>query len=73
MKARDTFARALRKYGGVFAFLFFLLGPSAAAGTEEITLPAEAAGLPLSMDVNVQGYTGKREGVSGSARIRIEF
>jgi outer membrane autotransporter protein len=29
--------------------------------------------LPLSFDIGVQGYTGKREGVTGSLQIRLEF
>ncbi len=29
--------------------------------------------LPLTVDLGVQGYTGKREGVTGSMRIRFEF
>jgi outer membrane autotransporter protein len=29
--------------------------------------------LPLSFDLGVQGYTGKREGVTGSLQIRYEF
>jgi autotransporter-associated beta strand protein len=32
-----------------------------------------SATLPLSFDLGVQGYTGKREGVTGSLRIRLEF
>jgi hypothetical protein len=29
--------------------------------------------LPLSFDLGVQGYTGKREGVTGSLQIKLEF
>ena len=29
--------------------------------------------LPLSFDLGVQGYTGKREGVTGSLQARWEF
>ena len=29
--------------------------------------------LPLSFDLGVQGYVGKREGVTGSLQIRFEF
>ena len=29
--------------------------------------------LPLSLDLGVQGYTGKREGVTGSLQFRLEF
>ena len=29
--------------------------------------------LPLSFDLGVQGYVGKREGVTGSLQIRYEF
>jgi outer membrane autotransporter protein len=29
--------------------------------------------LPLSFDLGVQGYTGKREGVTGSLQMRLEF
>jgi len=29
--------------------------------------------LPLSIDLGVQGYTGKREGVTGSLQLRFEF
>jgi hypothetical protein len=29
--------------------------------------------LPLSFDLGVQGYVGKREGVTGSLQLRFEF
>jgi outer membrane autotransporter protein len=29
--------------------------------------------LPLSFDVGVQGYTGKRDGVTGSVQVKIQF
>ena len=29
--------------------------------------------LPLSFDLGVQGYTGKREGVTGSLQVKWEF
>jgi outer membrane autotransporter protein len=29
--------------------------------------------LPLSLDIGVQGYTGKREGVTGSLQVKWEF
>jgi hypothetical protein len=29
--------------------------------------------LPLSFDLGVQGYTGKREGMTGSLQINFEF
>ncbi len=29
--------------------------------------------LPLSLDLGVQGYAGKREGVTGSLRVGFEF
>ena len=29
--------------------------------------------LPLSFDLGVSGYTGKREGVTGSLQIKFEF
>ena len=29
--------------------------------------------LPLSFDLGVQGYAGKREGVTGSLQMRLEF
>ena len=29
--------------------------------------------LPLSLDLGVQGYVGKREGVTGSLQIRYAF
>jgi hypothetical protein len=29
--------------------------------------------LPLSFDFGVQGYIGKREGVTGSLQVRFEF
>jgi hypothetical protein len=29
--------------------------------------------LPLSFDLGVQGYTGKREGVTGSLQFKFEF
>jgi len=29
--------------------------------------------LPLSFDLGVQGYVGKREGVTGSLQVRWEF
>ena len=31
------------------------------------------AALPLSIDVGVQGYVGKREGVTGSMQAKFEF
>jgi outer membrane autotransporter protein len=32
-----------------------------------------AAGGPFSFDLGVQGYTGKREGVTGSLQVKLEF
>jgi outer membrane autotransporter protein len=32
-----------------------------------------SAGLPLSLDLGLQGYAGKREGVSGSLLVKLEF
>jgi autotransporter-associated beta strand protein len=32
-----------------------------------------SAAVPLSFDLGVQGYTGKREGVTGSLQVRLEF
>jgi hypothetical protein len=29
--------------------------------------------LPLSFDLGVQGYAGKREGVAGSLQVKFEF
>jgi hypothetical protein len=29
--------------------------------------------LPLTIDLGVQGYTGTREGVTGSLRLKYEF
>ena len=29
--------------------------------------------LPLSFDLGIQGYVGKREGVTGSLQVRWEF
>jgi outer membrane autotransporter protein len=29
--------------------------------------------LPLSFDLGVQGYAGKREGVTGSLQVKLEF
>jgi hypothetical protein len=29
--------------------------------------------LPLSFDLGVQGYTGKREGITGSLQLRYNF
>jgi hypothetical protein len=29
--------------------------------------------LPLSFDLSVQGYVGKRDGVTGSLQVRFEF
>jgi hypothetical protein len=29
--------------------------------------------LPLSFDVGVQGYVGKREGATGSLQVRFDF
>jgi hypothetical protein len=29
--------------------------------------------LPLSFDLGLQGYTGKREGLTGSLQIKLEF
>jgi hypothetical protein len=30
-------------------------------------------GVPFSFDLGVQGYVGKREGVTGSLQLKIEF
>jgi outer membrane autotransporter protein len=32
-----------------------------------------SSSLPLSFDLGVQGYTGRREGVTGSLQVRFEF
>ncbi|MDR2696686.1 MAG: autotransporter outer membrane beta-barrel domain-containing protein [Deltaproteobacteria bacterium] len=32
-----------------------------------------AKGLPLSFDLGVQGYVGKREGITGSLQVKFEF
>jgi hypothetical protein len=32
-----------------------------------------SASLPLAFELGVQGYVGKREGVTGSLRLRIDF
>ena len=29
--------------------------------------------LPLSIDLGIQGYVGKREGVTGSLQVKLEF
>ncbi|MDR1297585.1 MAG: hypothetical protein LBO05_09485, partial [Deltaproteobacteria bacterium] len=34
---------------------------------------APSPGGPLSVEIGVQGYAGKRRGVTGSAAIKIEF
>lgn len=41
-------------------------------GETGLILPPSDA-LPLSFDLGVQGYTGKREGVSGSLQMKLEF
>jgi autotransporter-associated beta strand protein len=41
-------------------------------GTLGLTLKP-SPGLPLSFDLGIQGYVGKREGVTGSLRARWEF
>ena len=44
------------------------------AGIGEIGLSLKPSqSLPLSFDLGVQGYVGKREGVTGSLQIRYEF
>ncbi|MDR1487315.1 MAG: hypothetical protein LBT62_04910, partial [Deltaproteobacteria bacterium] len=32
-----------------------------------------SATLPISFDLGVQGYVGKREGVTGSLQVKLEF
>jgi hypothetical protein len=41
-------------------------------GELDLTLTPSAS-LPLYFDLGVQGYVGKREGVSGSLQARFEF
>ena len=44
------------------------------AGVGELGLTlAPAKGRPLSLDVGIQGYVGRREGVTGTLRLKIEF
>jgi autotransporter-associated beta strand protein len=57
---------------------FSLPRPSLRGGTGVgelgVTLKPAAASRPdLSLDIGVQGYTGKREGLTGSLRIKLEF
>ena len=43
-------------------------------GMGELGLSLEpSSSLPLFFDLGVQGYTGKREGVTGSLQIKFEF
>jgi outer membrane autotransporter protein len=43
-------------------------------GIGEIGLSLKpSSSLPLSIDLGVQGYTGKREGVTGSLQVKVEF
>ena len=45
-----------------------------ATGVGEIGLAvAPSKDLPLSIDLGVQGYVGKREGVTGRLQVRLEF
>jgi outer membrane autotransporter protein len=45
---------------------------STGVGEFGVTLKPSKA-LPLSFDLGVQGYVGRREGVTGSAYARFEF
>ena len=38
-----------------------------------LTFRPSQSTMPLSFDLGVQGYTGKREGVTGSLQIRWDF
>jgi hypothetical protein len=42
---------------------------------DSVTLPTNkpSAAIPLSFDLGVQGYVGKREGVTGSLQAKFEF
>lgn len=42
-------------------------------GIGELGLAVRPGALPVSFDLGVQGYAGKREGVTGSLQFRVEF
>jgi hypothetical protein len=50
---------------------FFLRIPVYACGHGLPLNPSQS--LPLSFDLGVQGYTGKRQGVAGSLQVKWEF
>jgi hypothetical protein len=41
-------------------------------GIGEVGLTIKTGGI-VSLDIGAQGYTGKREGVTGSLQLKIEF
>ena len=44
-----------------------------ATGIGELGLSFKPSAIPLTIDLGVQGYVGKREGVSGSLQAKFEF
>jgi hypothetical protein len=56
---------------------YALPSPSLEGGTGVgefgIAVKPAASRPDLSLDIGVQGYTGKREGVTGSLRMKLEF
>jgi hypothetical protein len=48
------------------------LGGNTGVGEFGLTLRPSSS-LPLSLDISAQGYTGKREGVTGSVQVKFEF
>jgi hypothetical protein len=42
-------------------------------GFGELGVSLRPGGGPVTLDLGVQGYFGKREGVSGSLVVRLEF
>ena len=46
---------------------------STGIGEIGLTFKPSQSTIPLSLDLGVQGYVGKREGVTGSLQLRFEF
>ena len=61
-----------RAYAGGFAIDAPSLRGDTGIGELGLTLTPSAS-LPLSFDLGVLGYTGKREGVTGSLQVKIVF
>lgn len=46
---------------------------TAEAGLSLQSLPSSVTSLPLTADLGIQAYAGKREGIAGNPRVGLEF